>query len=154
MFYICLTAATPYDIDIFREVIPPPSFFLRTWKSTEVLSGYIQYVLFIASRLFRAGGKERTLGWWAPTYPPCTFISLGSSLSRIRNQPPERSCYTKIKSQPARKRRRKKKKKKNKKKMKRNRPVGEVRCRCGQDGEEKEVEEEEEREWWEGRVRA
>lgn len=101
MFYICLIAATSYDIDIFREVIPPPSFFPRTWKPTEVLSGYIQYVLFIASRLFRAGGKERTLGWWAPTYPPCTFISLGSSLSRIRNQPPERSCYTEIKSQPA-----------------------------------------------------
>lgn len=36
-----------------------------------------------------------------PAHPPCTFISLGSSLSRIRNQPPERSCYAEIKSQPA-----------------------------------------------------
>jgi len=35
------------------------------------------------------------------THPPCTFISLGSSPSRIRNQPPERSCYTEIKSQPS-----------------------------------------------------
>jgi len=43
------------------------------------------------------GGGERPL----LTHPPCTFISLGSSPSRIRNQPPERSCYSEIKSQPS-----------------------------------------------------
>lgn len=42
---------------------------------------------------------ERTVSLLA--HPPCTFISLGSSPSRIRNQPPERSCYTEIKSQPS-----------------------------------------------------
>jgi len=44
-----------------------------------------------------SGGGGRPL----LTHPPCTFISLGSSPSRIRNQPPERSCYTEIKSQPS-----------------------------------------------------
>lgn len=42
---------------VFRKVIP--LFLLRRkWKLGEVLLGYIQYVLFIASRLFRAGGGE------------------------------------------------------------------------------------------------
>jgi len=34
------------------------SFIRRTWKLDEVLLRYIHYVLFIASRLFRAGGGE------------------------------------------------------------------------------------------------
>lgn len=42
---------------IFRKVIAL-SPLRRTWKLGEVLLGYIQYVLFIASRLFRAGGRE------------------------------------------------------------------------------------------------
>lgn len=58
-----------------------------------------------------------------PAHPPCTFISLGSSLSRIRNQPSERSCYAEIKSQPTsdggrREERRKKGEMKAKKKKK------------------------------------
>lgn len=44
--------------------------------------------------------RWRAPRWMVPAHPPCTFISLGSSLSRIRNQPPERSCYAEIKSQP------------------------------------------------------
>lgn len=42
---------------IFRKVISL-SPCRRTWKLGEVLLSYIQYVLFIASRLFRAGGGE------------------------------------------------------------------------------------------------
>lgn len=52
------------------------------------------------------GGAERSKretrgvdgGIFGPS-PACTFISLRSSLSRIRNQPTERSCYPEIKSQ-------------------------------------------------------
>ncbi|KYQ54235.1 hypothetical protein ALC60_06779 [Trachymyrmex zeteki] len=59
-----------------------------------------------------------------PTHPPCTFISLDSSLSCIRNQPPERSCYTEIKSQlqqRERKRRRKKYRRRTRKRRRRKR---------------------------------
>lgn len=60
---------------IFREVIFLS--LLRTWKLDEVLLGYIQYVLFIASRLFRTGDRERTLEWKAPHSSTLHFHKLG-----------------------------------------------------------------------------
>lgn len=95
---------------IFREVIPPLFLFavylciFVRGSPGEGFAGvtHSQYVLFIASRLLRAGGGGEDIGMKGlSTHPPCTFISLDSSLPRIRNQPPERSCYAEIKSQPA-----------------------------------------------------
>lgn len=51
---------------IFRKVIFL-SLLRRTWKLGEVLLGYIQYVLFIASRLFRTGDRE-DIGVEGPPY--------------------------------------------------------------------------------------
>lgn len=65
---------------IFRKVI---SFSprRRTWKLGEVLLSYIQYVLFIASRLFRAGGGE-DIGVEDPYSSTLHFHKTWTRLSR------------------------------------------------------------------------
>lgn len=50
-----------YTLYIFMYIFRKVLSLLRTWKLDEVLLGYIQYVLFIASRLFRTG--EKTSEW-------------------------------------------------------------------------------------------
>lgn len=80
-----------------------PGFACRVTLSPFLFSLWV-YVLFITFAVEGNGGglpRGRGRGWkgrFGPS-PPCTFISLGWSLSRIRNQPAERSCYAEIKSQ-------------------------------------------------------
>lgn len=60
MSYMCIYTYTLYihiNVCIYLKKVTSFSSF-RTWKLGEVLLGYIQYVLFIASRLFRVGGGE------------------------------------------------------------------------------------------------
>ncbi|KYM78951.1 hypothetical protein ALC53_10505, partial [Atta colombica] len=78
------------------------------------------YLLSLEFRLDGVGRHLRSRGF--PLHPPCTFISLTSSLSCIHNQPPERSCYTESQLQQCeRKRRRKKYRRRTRKRRRRKR---------------------------------
>jgi len=87
--------------------------YVETWRGFAALHS-LRLIYCLSSLPYR--GED--IGVF-PLHPPCTFISLTSSLSCIHNQPPERSCYTESQLQQCeRKRRRKKNEKKEKKEEK------------------------------------
>ena len=88
--------------------------YVETWRGFAALHS-LRLIYCLSSLPYR--GED--IGVF-PLHPPCTFISLTSSLSCIHNQPPERSCYTESQLQQCeRKRRRKKYRRRTRKRRRR-----------------------------------